>query len=252
MRLKARPWKIGSASITALPASTAAAVSIIGRKRTTPASSTASASGMPSRNFSSMKSTRMMLLRTMIPAPAVNPISRASAPRSKRTNSPRGTWPRAPRRELYATEPHYSARPRSLIRGVVGQLLEEQFPASRGARHVAGEQPRLLLEQRDEVLHGHADAGDVLRVRADHAEHFGDGQDAGRDPTKARLATCEQAREDRDAEACGDGAGDGPRAVPAKHDLPGRRVGLEPLPAGGYSRGSARSPPRRAPRASRE
>ena len=46
----------------------------MGRKRTTPASSTASASGMPSLSFSSMKSTRMMLLRTMMPAPAMKPI----------------------------------------------------------------------------------------------------------------------------------------------------------------------------------
>ena len=74
MRLTASPWKIGSASMTALPTMTAAAVSSMGRKRTTPASSTASARGIPSLSFSSMKSTRMMLFRRMIPAPAMKPI----------------------------------------------------------------------------------------------------------------------------------------------------------------------------------
>ena len=43
----ARPWKIGSNRITAEPTMTAAAVSAIGRKRTAPASTTASSSGMP-------------------------------------------------------------------------------------------------------------------------------------------------------------------------------------------------------------
>ena len=57
-----------------LPTTTAAAVSIMGRKRTAPASTTASASGMPSFRRSSTKSTRMMLLRTTMPAPAMKPI----------------------------------------------------------------------------------------------------------------------------------------------------------------------------------
>ena len=65
---------MGSASITALPTITARAVSAIGRNRTRTASSTAAASGMPSISFSSAKSTRMMLLRTTIPAPAMKPI----------------------------------------------------------------------------------------------------------------------------------------------------------------------------------
>ena len=56
------------------PTTTAAAVSNIGRKRTSPASSTASDRGIPSARRSSMKSTRMMELRTMMPAPAMKPI----------------------------------------------------------------------------------------------------------------------------------------------------------------------------------
>jgi hypothetical protein len=43
----------------------------MGRNRTTPASSTAAASGIPSRSFSSMKSTRTMLLRAMTPSPVM-------------------------------------------------------------------------------------------------------------------------------------------------------------------------------------
>ena len=74
MSATASPWKMGSASITALPTITASAVSAIGRNRTSTASSTAAASGIPSRSFSSAKSTRMMLLRTTIPAPAMKPI----------------------------------------------------------------------------------------------------------------------------------------------------------------------------------
>ncbi len=60
--------------MTAAPTITAAAVSIIGRKRTAPASITASASGIPCFSRSSMKSTRMIELRTTIPAPAIKPI----------------------------------------------------------------------------------------------------------------------------------------------------------------------------------
>ena len=70
----ASPWKIGSNRITAEPTTTAAAVSSMGRKRTAPASITASSSGMPCASRSSMKSTRMMELRTTMPAPAMKPI----------------------------------------------------------------------------------------------------------------------------------------------------------------------------------
>ena len=70
----ARPWKMGSKRITPAPTTTAAAVSSMGRKRTAPASITASSSGMPSPSRSSMKSTRMMELRTTMPAPAMKPI----------------------------------------------------------------------------------------------------------------------------------------------------------------------------------
>ena len=52
----------------------AAAVRAIGRNRTAPASTTACSSGSPSRNRSSMKSTRMIELRTTMPAPAMKPI----------------------------------------------------------------------------------------------------------------------------------------------------------------------------------
>ena len=70
----ASPWKIGSDRITDEPTTTAAAVSIIGRKRTAPASITASSSAMPSCSRSSMKSTRMIEFRTTIPAHAMKPI----------------------------------------------------------------------------------------------------------------------------------------------------------------------------------
>ena len=60
--------------MTDAPTTTAAAVSIIGLKRTAPASITAWSSGMPCRTRSSMKSTRMIELRTTIPAPAMKPI----------------------------------------------------------------------------------------------------------------------------------------------------------------------------------
>ena len=55
-------------------ATTAIAVRSIGRNRTAPASTTASVSGMPSASRSSMKSTRMIELRTTMPAPAMKPI----------------------------------------------------------------------------------------------------------------------------------------------------------------------------------
>jgi len=70
----ASPWKIGSKRITAAPTTTARAVSSIGRKRTAPASTTASATGMPSAMRVSMKSTRMIEFRTTMPAPAMKPI----------------------------------------------------------------------------------------------------------------------------------------------------------------------------------
>jgi hypothetical protein len=70
----ASPWKIGSNRMTAEPTMTAAAVSAIGRKRTAPASTTASSIDIPSRTRSSTKSTRMIELRTTMPAPAMNPI----------------------------------------------------------------------------------------------------------------------------------------------------------------------------------
>ena len=65
---------MGSARMTLAPAITAIAVSSMGRKRTAPASMTASLKAMPSARRSSMKSTRMMELRTTIPAPAMKPI----------------------------------------------------------------------------------------------------------------------------------------------------------------------------------
>ncbi len=60
--------------MTDAPTTTAAAVSIMGRKRTAPASITARSSGIPCASRSSMKSTRMMEFRTTIPAPAIKPI----------------------------------------------------------------------------------------------------------------------------------------------------------------------------------
>src|SRR5919109_1553487 len=70
----ANPWKIGSNKITLAPTTTAAAVKSMGRKRTAPASATASSSDIPCDRRSSMKSTRMMEFRTMMPAPAMKPI----------------------------------------------------------------------------------------------------------------------------------------------------------------------------------
>jgi len=70
----ARPWKIGSKRMTAAPTIMAAAVRAIGRKRTAPASTTACSRESPSFNRNSMKSTRMIELRTTMPAPAMKPI----------------------------------------------------------------------------------------------------------------------------------------------------------------------------------
>jgi len=70
----ASPWKIGSSTITSPPTTTAAAVSAIGRKRTAPASSTASRSDRPRASASWMKSTSRIELRTMMPASAIIPI----------------------------------------------------------------------------------------------------------------------------------------------------------------------------------
>src|SRR5439155_3712136 len=70
----ASPWKIGSNRITDEPTITAAAVSIMGRKRTAPASMTAWSMGIPSARRNLMKSTRMMELRTTMPAPAMKPV----------------------------------------------------------------------------------------------------------------------------------------------------------------------------------
>lgn len=70
----ARPWKIGSVRMTRPPTTTASAVSIIGRNRTAPDSTHASASDRPWLSRSSMKSTKMIELRTTMPAPAINPI----------------------------------------------------------------------------------------------------------------------------------------------------------------------------------
>ena len=71
---RASPWKTGSKRIAADPTITARAVRSIGRKRTAPASTTASATGIPSRILSSAKSTRMIEFRTTIPAPAMKPM----------------------------------------------------------------------------------------------------------------------------------------------------------------------------------
>ena len=70
----AKPWKIGSKRITKAPPTTLTAVSSIGRNRTAPASSTALARGMPSARRISIKSTRIIELRTTMPAPAMKPI----------------------------------------------------------------------------------------------------------------------------------------------------------------------------------
>ena len=74
IRAMAKPWKMGSARMTAAPTTTAMAVSNIGRNRTAPASITASLRGMPSRSRCSIKSTRMMEFLTTIPPPAMKPI----------------------------------------------------------------------------------------------------------------------------------------------------------------------------------
>ena len=60
----------------------------MGRNRTTPASTTAASSAIPSLSFSSMKSTRMMLFRTMMPAPAMKPIMLVAV-----KNAPSSPWP---------------------------------------------------------------------------------------------------------------------------------------------------------------
>ena len=70
----AKPWNIGSNSITKEPTTTAAAVKSIGRKRMEPASTTASFKGRPSATFKLMKSTSIIEFLTIIPAPAMNPI----------------------------------------------------------------------------------------------------------------------------------------------------------------------------------
>ena len=88
IRLMARPWKIGSKRMTNEPTTTAAAVSSMGRKRTAPASTTASSSAMPWRSFSSMKSTRMIEFRTMIPAPAMKPIMEVAVKNAPKSQCP--------------------------------------------------------------------------------------------------------------------------------------------------------------------
>ena len=83
----ANPWKMGSARMTAAPTITAAAVSTMGRNRTAPASITARSNGIPSRRPCSMKSTRMIELRTTIPAPAMKPIIDVAV-----KNAPMAPW----------------------------------------------------------------------------------------------------------------------------------------------------------------
>src|SRR5205807_7533277 len=58
MSERASPWKIGSNRMTLAPTTTAAAVKSIGRKRTAPASTTASSSDMPCERRNSIKSRR--------------------------------------------------------------------------------------------------------------------------------------------------------------------------------------------------
>ena len=65
---------MGSKRMTEAPTTTAAAVSIMGRKRMAPASMTAWSRGTPCLTRNSIKSTRMIELRTTMPAPAINPI----------------------------------------------------------------------------------------------------------------------------------------------------------------------------------
>ena len=84
----ARPWNIGSKRITAEPTTTAAAVSVMGRNRTAPASTTAWASGSPKLRRSSMKSTRMIEFRTTIPAPAMKPIMEVAVKKAPNAQCP--------------------------------------------------------------------------------------------------------------------------------------------------------------------
>ena len=83
----AKPWKMGSARITEEPTTTARAVSSMGRKRTAPASTTASARGRPWLRRSSIKSTRIIEFRTTIPAPAMKPIMEVAVKKA-----PRAQW----------------------------------------------------------------------------------------------------------------------------------------------------------------
>ena len=67
----------------------------MGRNRTAPASITASSSGIPCSRRSSTKSTRMIELRTTIPAPAMKPIIEVAV-----KNAPMSPWAgRIPTRE---------------------------------------------------------------------------------------------------------------------------------------------------------
>ena len=70
----ARPWNMGSKSITDAPMTTAAAVKSMGLKRFAPASITASSKGIPSAVRSWIKSTRIIEFLTTMPAPAIKPI----------------------------------------------------------------------------------------------------------------------------------------------------------------------------------
>src|ERR1039458_6938692 len=112
----ARPWKMASKRITTLPTTTAAAVSIIGRNRTAPASTTARSSGMPSRSRSSMKSTRMMLLRTTMPAPAMKPIMLVAV-----RNACRSPWAGS----MPTSEKGIAAMMISGVRKLCGDLLNQ-------------------------------------------------------------------------------------------------------------------------------
>ena len=70
----ASPPKTGSVIITAEPRMMASAVRRIGRRRTAPASITASSSERPSARRTMMKSMRRSELRTTMPASAITPI----------------------------------------------------------------------------------------------------------------------------------------------------------------------------------
>ena len=74
IRAMARPSKIGSKRMTTAPTTTVPAVRRIGRSRTLPASTTASAKDRPRARASSTKSISRTELRTMIPARAMKPI----------------------------------------------------------------------------------------------------------------------------------------------------------------------------------